>query len=750
MTTKKNSKKNTKKVNSNKIVLLGSLVFVVGALLVLSLFNDPTQNFNFENDGSLKQFSSQEELVDFLEANSDNGGYSPYMTKALSSRMDMAVNELSAVADTAESVGSSNDGSSDYSETNNQIEGVDEADIVKTDGDYIYYTENNIVYIVKANPAEELEVLAELEIEDVWPQELFIDEDKLIVIGNERFTPKNNDDEKPSPMAKVASSISSIMPFPRYESHSFVKIYDISDKKNPELKESISYEGNYFAARKINNYVYVVFNKYMYNDFQPPIIYYRGGQMEITADKISYFDTPDSSYSLTTVMAIDLDDNKFEEETILKGASQNVFVSEGNIYLTSRKYIPYYYEQKVMYEEVLKDQLPSDVVEKIEKIENYDIRESTKIQEMEYVVQKYLSSLDEDESEEFQNNIEDKVEKIQKRIQEMRDQTIISKISIDEMDIDFVGTNEVPGYVLNQFSMDEHNGYFRIATTKGNMWDEENPATNNVYVLDEDLEIIGKLEDLAPQERIYSARFMGDKAYLVTFKNIDPLFVIDLENPENPSVLGKLKIPGFSNYLHPVGDNILLGIGKETVESSDKDSERTYQTGVKISLFDVSDLEKPKELSKLIIGDRGSSTPADYDHKAVLFDKRNNLLVVPISVSEIDPEKYPKGVDEWSYGEHVFQGAYVIEVTEDDLDQVGRITHYEDEDFEKSGYYYRYDKSIQRSLYINDVIYTLSQSKIKANTLSDLEEVSEVVLKETKEIKDDIIYYDDVAEIAIN
>ena len=148
------------------------------------------------------------------------------------------------------------------------------------------------------------------------------------------------------------------------------------------------------------------------------------------------------------------------------------------------------------------------------------------------------------------------------------ERTVITKFGLDDGEVEFLGTGDVKGHILNQFSMDEYDEHFRIATTSGNFW--QGDSANNVYVLDPDLEVVGELEDLAPGEKIYSVRFMGEKGYVVTFKKIDPLFVIDLSDHENPSVLGKLKIPGYSDYLHPYDENHIIGIGKETVEAEEE------------------------------------------------------------------------------------------------------------------------------------------------------------------------------------
>jgi len=298
--------------------------------------------------------------------------------------------------------------------------------------------------------------------------------------------------------------------------------------------------------------------------------------------------------------------------------------------------------------------------------------------------------------------------------------TNIHKISIKDGDIKYVANGLVPGYVLNQFSMDEYNGFFRIATSNG--------QSNNVYVLGEDLDVVGKLEGLAPGENLHSARFMGNRCYLVTFKKVDPLFVIDLENPESPQVLGKLKIPGYSDYLHPYDETHLIGVGKETVEAENGDF--AWYQGIKIALFDVSNVSQPKELYKIVIGDRGTDSPVLQDHKAFLFSRSRDLLVLPILLADIDEAKYPNGVPPNTYGDFVWQGAYVFNLTLDKGFVLrGRVTHLDNTaDLMKSGFYFYSPYSVKRALYIDDVLYTISDKRVKINSLTDLNEIGVVEL----------------------
>jgi len=315
-------------------------------------------------------------------------------------------------------------------------------------------------------------------------------------------------------------------------------------------------------------------------------------------------------------------------------------------------------------------------------------------------------------------------------------QTIIHKITIEDGMVEYTAQGEVPGTLLNQFSMDEHDGFFRIATTIGSFWSSEDQSSNNIYILDEDLTQIAAIEDIAPGEQIYAARFMGDMAYLVTFKKIDPFFVIDLSDPYNPEILGKLKIPGYSDYLHPYDANNIIGIGKDTVEALDDEMEWreidfSWYQGVKLAIFNVSDVSNPIEMTKEIIGDRGTHSQALYDHKAVLFDREKELLVIPIDLYEIDEEiKEQAGNYTGSiYGDFTFQGAYVYRVTlEDGFELLGRITHLSEEEMMKSGFYPEYSSTIVRSLYIEDALYTISSAKIGIHSLDNIQEIALISL----------------------
>lgn len=521
----------------------------------------------------------------------------------------------------------------EYSTTNIQVEGVDEADVIKTDGEYISIVSENSVVILKAYPPEEAQVLSQTKLNGTL-RGIFINGDRLVVFEDE---------------FGYYGSYEKFIPYGTPKT--FVKVYDVSYRESPVLKRNFSLDGSYFNSRMIGDYVYAVINQPAYFDDSAvalPKFYSDDHVEEMHATEIYYSDVPDYSYMFTTIVAINVQNDEQEptHKTFLLGATHGMYVSLDNIYVT----------------------FPEG------------------------------------------------------------ERTLAYRVHIEGSEIESVASGEVPGYVLNQFSMDEHEGYFRIATTTGQVWGGEALSRNNVYVLDMDLNIVGKLEDLAPGETIYSARFMGDRCYLVTFRKVDPLFVIDLENPYAPEVLGFLKVTGYSDYLHPYDENHIIGIGKETEAA--KEGNFAWYQGVKISIFDVTNVTKPKEIAKFEIGDRGTDSPVLRDNKAFLFDRSRNLLVIPVLVAEIDEAKYPNGVPPSTHGDYVWQGAYVFNISLDEgLALRGRITHLEnDDELMKSGYYFSSPYSVKRSLYIDNVLYTISDKKIKMNNLENLGAINEVEL----------------------
>lgn len=514
-----------------------------------------------------------------------------------------------------------------FSSTNIQVTGVDESDIVKTDGEYLYQVKTKEVIIVKACPPEEMTVVARLPIQE-RPREMYIDHNRLVIIQNEIGY-------HPGPVPQDTSS-KRIVPdiYPQTTFRTLVTVFDTSDKKNPRKLDEYATPGSCLSSRKIGGDIYIVSTEGVYQPFEP--VYSINNQEHTkTYDKIRYFpDMQLNSYMHLAKVKLDSAGNHFSLETFL-GSGNNIYCSQDNLYIVATHYNPGYYRE---------DSLP------------------------------YGES------------------------------TVIYKFALGEKAA-YKNRGLVPGRILNQFSMDEYDGNFRIATTREG-WNA-NGAGNAVYILNPRLKQIGAVENIAPGEQIYSVRFMGPKAYLVTFEQVDPLFVIDM-NPSDPKILGKLKIPGFSNYLHPYKDNYLIGLGSE-VEQTGK---MTSITGIKLSLFNVADVSNPVEVDKVVIGVGGTSSPAADNHKAFMLFK--DTLAFPATVYE----------GKSNHGSFAFQGAYVYNVSEQGFTLKGRITHLDEQDYLKAGDYWGgSNREIERIVCINDNLYTLSESMIKANQRDNLGEL---------------------------
>jgi uncharacterized secreted protein with C-terminal beta-propeller domain len=307
--------------------------------------------------------------------------------------------------------------------------------------------------------------------------------------------------------------------------------------------------------------------------------------------------------------------------------------------------------------------------------------------------------------------------------------TSIYRVRINGLKLTFEAEGSIPGSVLNQYSMDEYNGNFRIATN----WYGETQISS-VYVLNSNLNVTGKLEGLAPNENLHSVRFMGDKCYLVTFLKTDPLFAIDLSQPENPKLLGELKIPGYSDYLHPYDETHLIGVGKEAVEAEQGDF--AWYQGLKLSLFDVTNVNNPNQLSNYVIGDRGTDSAALTDPKAFLFNKEKGLLVIPINLAVVSDANKQQGKS--AYGDMVWQGAYVFGISIDSgFVLKGKVTHLDGPAISDQGNYYvngipiwdSQNQWITRSLYIDNTLYTFSNAEVNLTNLNDMTQTAQISLK---------------------
>ena len=614
-------------------IILVALIYVYGS--TPNIFTPDT----LPETSPMKPFTSYDELKNFLAANTQDGstyyGGGPLDSQVFGSARE-ALDAAAVPAPTMQG-DSSEYSSNSYSTTNIQVEGVDEADIVKTDGKYIYVATNNNyqsasqnnVYIVKTDP-QDPRVIAKINLgNNTYVAGLFLSQDsnKLLVIGSQyQFY-----------VYEATARAADMLYYPYHSSvNTFLTVYDVSEKAMPVLARNLTLSGSYFNSRMIGNYVYAVVSQPTYfinNDVVLPQVYENAEASEIEPTRIYYADTKDSYFTFTTFIGLNLVDEAQEPTsmTVMMGGTSNMYVSLNNIYVT----YPTWSEQG-----------------------------------------QYTS---------------------------------IYRISVNDGVLsDEIVKGSVRGYVLNQYSMDEYNGYFRLATTS----QKNQTQQNNVFVLGSNLTITGKLENLAKDERIYSARFMGDKCYLVTFRQVDPFFVLDMSKPEAPQVAGELKIPGYSSYLHPYDENHVIGLGKE-------------DSNVKLSLFDVTNVNNPTEMGRYIVEGDWTGSEALQDPHAFLFDKETNLLVIPISrtnygvIESKDGESYAQQGGFW-------QGAYVFNVTTSGFEFRDGVTH---QNTTSSQYYgYDYNKLVHRALYIGNTLYTVSNAKVQLNNLENLAFIAELDL----------------------
>ncbi len=594
-------------------------------------------------------FNSYQELQDYVKGTSCASPVpSPY------TRGTYTVTPGTFGANSASSTSSSSPPG--HSETNQQVQGVDELDTVKNDGQYIYTITNNSVAIVQAYPTTDAKLVSKVSVNGSL-QGIFVVGSKLVIVsqipGYSPILYYSGGAGVPTPVTGIASpSIATIYPYP-FSQITSLFVIDITNHASPVLTTRIDVNGTLAGARLIGSDVYLVASQpvYCYDKIILPEQIVNGQVTTMMATQVYHSDILDHGYSFTTIIGLDTSQRLANPTAMvyLIGSTGTIYVSLHDIFLTQLSW-------------------------------------------------------------------------------NTNQETIIHRVSIDGLAINYEATGTVPGHTLNQFSMDEYNGYLRVATTDygfqpGPLALSASPVASvqetNVYVLDKNLHIVGKLEGLSPGEQMYSARFMGDMAYLVTYKRMDPLFVIGLTQPTRPIVLGQLNVTGVSDYLQPYDGTHLIGIGQSGTDVAWENAVRF--TGLKISLFNVTDPQNPSETSRYTVGGPGTSSPAISDHKTVLFDQSLNLLVIPISITAQPPNNAT-----WYSYQLIWQGAYVFTVTPNNgIVFRGGVTQFQ------SGQVPTYSNSpefITRSLYIGSVLYTISDNSVQMNSLSDLSLIGSVSL----------------------
>ncbi len=559
----------------------------------------------------------EDEEVEYVDGDSATGGTASANTNT---QNYAAKQETATDTETA----SKND-SDDYSATTEQVEGVSEADIVKTDGEYIYYLNDTHLSIFTAD-GEDSALVSQTRVSDTQNDlygEMFIKDDRLVLLdtlfykGDKEFVT--------------------------------VVIYDISDPTAPKKITQSCQEGMYKSSRMVGDYVYLVSNSYIniseIDKDDPttfvPVTETNGVCEAVPADSIYRYEQEEYTNQYTVIGAFNYKDGTLSDTASLLGGTDNIYCSQGNIILADSNY------------------------------NSYDSSE---------------------EGSYSQNN------------------TIVSRLEIKQGQIEYKSTGEVDGTLENQFFIDEHNGYFRFVTTVtvvevqkrtfDNAEDmivtyELNNTSARLTVLDGELKKIGEITDLAKGERVYSVRFMGDTAYFVTFRQTDPLFSADLSDPKNPKILGELKIPGFSEYMYPYGDGLLLGFGMDADES-------TGRTGdLKLSMFNITDPANVTEDDKTSI-DGYSYSPALYNHKAMLVSPDKNLIGFA-ATDNYDNIKY-----------------LIYKYTGDGFERVATLSI-------KDGYNY-YAMEDVRGLFVGDAFYVVSEDKLQVFDINTFLQINMVNL----------------------
>lgn len=397
--------------------------------------------------------------------------------------------------------------------------------------------------------------------------------------------------------------------------------YDVASSSNPEEKWKIEYKDSVLVgARKYNEKIYAITRQYINNNKPCPVepLSVKGAPVSISCDQIYYPIVPTQTEAIYTAFTINSLDGQIEKSLSFVGSEQGMvlYMSPLNIYLgynvmTDR------FSTIADFLKIASDILPASIISKIEKLEGYDLSANTKSMELETSLFQYMNSLPEEERKKLNHGLNEKFNAYINEHKRELEKTNIVKISLDNFKVENTAT--VPGRLLNQFSLDEYDGNLRVVTTIGQSgwWgfgQIRNQNTNDLYVLNGDLGTIGSIKDFGLDERVYSVRFIEDKGYVVTFKQIDPFFVIDLSNPKTPQIKGELKIPGFSSYLHPLSKDEIVGIGRE----EDK---------VKISLLNVANAEKPEEVSKYSLDEYWSEVFNNYH--AFFIDKKHKVFFMP-------------------------------------------------------------------------------------------------------------------------
>lgn len=558
-------------------------------------------------------------------------------------------------------------GGDDYSSTNIQEFGVDESDIVKNDGQTIYVMDGDTVHIVQALPPGGMIELATIKLEEAGDS-MYLRSGQLVILSQRYnwFYPG----PFPLPLIDVVTGgaedggagdgdlardmIGGIW---NDGGEVTVTVVDVSDPSRPRTEATLRFEGNLATSRMIDNRLYLVLNSTPWIPEMPvPILL-----DFIPLDQwLPDYEIEDADGTTRSGDIVDYADVFRPEVPNGYGITTVVTIDVDN---------------------------PTAAFESTAVVADagvtYASREALYLTDTDYDWNQFLP----------------------------REDTDIHKLSFTAGGTQYVASGRVPGRPLNQYSLGEHEGYLRIATTVSDFSPTRSTA-NAVYVLGvdgADLEVVGSIEGLAPGESIYSARFIGDRGFLVTFVRVDPLYTLDLSDPTDPRVVGELKVPGYSDHIQMLDDDHLLTIGKDAVADA---SFGAWIQGVQLSIFDVSDMSNPVQLWNKVIGSRGTHSEANHNPKAFNFYASRGVVAFPIDV-------YGEGGPQpWSYGDRTFTGLQVYSVSaQAGIDYMGGISSMDDQ---QNGCYWSY-WGFTRGVFIGDTVYAITQNGVKAANLSDME-----------------------------
>lgn len=650
-----------------KVFIVILLITIIIAVITIVCNKDDTE---------LKTVKSKQELLKIYEG--DNSDLQRLLARIFCMPFSMFYHNYDVIgkADNAGSIGidsasstessSSSSNTKDYSTTNIQVENVDEADIVKTDGDYIYSISEDNVIITDVKDPKQPKVVATIKSEDDdIPEDIILYKDKLVVIST-----KGNQTQRY---------------YYNNRMNTVVKIYNITSREKPVLTKSYEMYEPYYTSRCIDNVLYVISSGNLRKEDDKIVVGYNEDNMEkeMSIDKIKYLkDVKTTKQTLISTVDLNNETADIKLDSYLMNIS-DAYVSENAIYLLNQKYNN-------------DSKIPIKLLfgfKGVFGLEDYYEMDS-----------------------------------------ESGYYTEIYKFDIKE-NVEYKAKTKVKGKTINQYSLDEKDNHLRIA-----LYDNDG---SRVAIFDEDLKQIGISDNVAKGEKMYSSRFIGDKVYFVTYKTIDPLFVMDLSNEAKPKVLGKLKIPGYSTYLHPYDENHIIGIGMETKEIINRNSNgKVISTtakvvGMKMALFDVSNVNSPVQISSVVIGDSRTTSAILTNPKALLFSKEKSLIAIPVNNYSQDFEvtlsnNYETMINNYTKYSKPYnaEGYFVYNINvQDGFKLKGVITH------EKTNATYYYSNSkLLRGLYIDNNLYTVSETMIKVNELDSLKAVGELKLKNTENV----------------